>query len=289
MPSRLRGPLGEEVEDELGAVNDLEFGEVGDGAHLGGGELGVEDQQVRPQLQGLNDQLRQFALAHEKAGIEAGAALDESGRHFQAGGPGQFGQFLHGVFGRGAILAGNADQDGPFPAPALAGGLHPGQFFFQRGHQGGEIQVQTAGIGGVQDGPAAAVQRPGQQVRHLDGSRQAVGAGDDGGHRVQAQQGQVHQVVLGQGAGVQVGVQQPQALEAAMGAALPGQRGNDQPLGVAHQDVGDQPLAVQEHPHLPVQVLREFRQLPGQFRGEQLAGGDLAAVEPLQLPQLLGF
>ena len=124
---------------------------------------------------------------------------------------------------------------------------------------------------------------------HLDGPRQAVGAGDDRRHRVQAQQGQVHQVVLGQGAGVQVGVQQPKALEAAMGAALPGQRGNDQPLGVAHQDVSDQPLPVQEHPHLPVQVLREFRQLPGQLQGEQLGGRYLAAVEPLQLPKLLGF
>ena len=53
------GPLGEEVQDELGAVDDLEFGEVGDGAHLGGAELGVEDQQVRPQLQGLDDQFRE--------------------------------------------------------------------------------------------------------------------------------------------------------------------------------------------------------------------------------------
>ncbi len=126
-------------------------------------------------------------------------------------------------------------------------------------------------------------------MRHLHGPRQAVGAGDERRHRVQAQQGQVHEVVLGQGAGVQVGVQQPQALEAAMGAALPGQRRNDQSPGVAHQDVGDQPLAVQEHPHLAVQVLGEFRQLPGQFRGEQLGGRHLAAVEPLQLPELLGF
>ncbi len=31
------GPLGKEVQDKLGAVNDLEFGEIGDGAHLGRG------------------------------------------------------------------------------------------------------------------------------------------------------------------------------------------------------------------------------------------------------------
>ena len=179
------------------------------------------------------------------------------------------------------LRAGDADQDGPLPAPALPGRLHPGQLFFQGGHQGGKIEIQAAGIRGIDHGPVMPVQRPGQQVGHLDGPRLAVGAGSDGRHRVQAQQGQVHQVVLGQGAGVEMGVDQPEALEAAFGAALPGQRGNHQALGVPHQDVGDQALAVQEHPHLAVQVLGNFGELPGQFRGKQTGGGNLAAVEPL--------
>ena len=68
---------------------------------------------------------------------------------------------------------------------------------------------------------------------------------------------------------------QAQALEAAFGAALAGQGRNHQALGVAHQDVGHQALAVQEHPHLAVQVPGDFGQLPGQFGGEQLAGGTL--------------
>ncbi len=67
------GPLGKEVQDELGAVNDLEFGEVGDGAHLGGAELGVEHQHVGPQLEGLDDQFRKLALAHEEARSRSGA------------------------------------------------------------------------------------------------------------------------------------------------------------------------------------------------------------------------
>ena len=37
------GALGEDVEDHLGAVDDLHLGEIGDRADLGGGQLVVED------------------------------------------------------------------------------------------------------------------------------------------------------------------------------------------------------------------------------------------------------
>ena len=72
----------------------------GDGAHLGGAELGVEHQQVDALLQGLDDQFRELALAHEKAGVEAGPALQDGGRHVKAGGAGQFRQLRQGILGR---------------------------------------------------------------------------------------------------------------------------------------------------------------------------------------------
>ncbi len=84
-------------------------------------------------------------------------------------------------------------------------------------------------------------------------------------------------------------VQQPQALEAAAASALAGQRRDHQALGVAHQDVGYYPLAVQQDTNLAVQVQADFGQLPGQFGGEQAGGRHLAAIKPLQEPVLLGL
>jgi len=86
-----------------------------------------------------------------------------------------------------------------------------------------------------------------------------------------------------------MGMDQAEALEAALSAALPGQGGNNQALGVPHQDVAHHALAIQEHPYLPVQGTGDFCQLPGQLRGEEQGQRHLAAVEPLQLAILVGF
>ena len=116
----------------------------------------------------------------------------------------------------------------------------------------------------------------------MHGPRQALGVYGEGCHRVQAQKRQVHEVVLGQGAGVQVGVDEAQALEAALGAALPGKVGDEQTLGVPHDDVGHHPGPVHQDPYLAVHFPGDFGELAGQLRGDQFMGGHLAAVEALQ-------
>ncbi|OGR05026.1 MAG: hypothetical protein A3K23_04955 [Desulfobacca sp. RBG_16_58_9] len=282
------GPLGEEVQDELGAVDDLQFGEVGDGAHLGGAQFGVKDQQVGPRLQGLDHQLREPPFAHQKPGVEAGPALDDGLGHGKIRGAGQFGQLLHGVFGAFPVGAADPDEDGPLLAAASRRRRRPGKFFLQGRHQGLKVQVQAARLPGLHDAPVMAVQGLGQQVGHLHRPRLAAAHRQDG-HRVQAQQGQVHEVVLVQRGAVQVRVNQTQALETAPGAPFPGQGRDQQALGVPHQDVGDESLAVQQNPHLPVQVLGDLRQLPGQFRGQEFRGRHPAAVQPLQPPVLMRF
>ncbi len=61
------------------------------------------------------------------------------------------------------------------PCPGVG---QPGKFRFQGSHQGFEIQVQGAHLPGLDDGPALAVHRLGQQVGDLDGARLAVGHGE---------------------------------------------------------------------------------------------------------------
>ena len=187
------------------------------------------------------------------------------------------------------LRSGDPDKDGPLPAPVGRSLRHPVQLLFEGVHQGGEIQLQGAHLVGVENGPVVAVQRLGQEMRHLDGAGQALGGDREGRHRVQAQQGQVHQVVLVQRGPVQVGVDEPEALEAALDPPLPGQRRNHQAFGVPHDDVGDEALAVQHDPHLTVQVPGDLRQLPGQLRGQEFPGRHPAAVQPFQPLILVGL
>ena len=173
-------------------------------------------------------------------------------------------------------------QDGPFPPRSTPAALPAGQLFFQGFHQVGEMQVKVGQVVGGDDGPVAAIFGVGQEVSQVHGPRQALGGYGEGCHRVQAQKRQVHEVVLGQGARVQVGVDEAQALEAALGAALPGEVGDEQTLGVPHDDVGHHPGPVHQDPHLAVHFPGDVGQLAGQLRGDQFMGGHLAAVEALQ-------
>jgi hypothetical protein len=82
-------------------------------------------------------------------------------------------------------------------------------------------------------------------------------------------------------------VDEAQTLEAAFGAALPGEVGDEEALGVPHDDVGDNPGPVHQDPHLAAHLPGNFGKLAGQFRGDQFPGGHLAAVEALQPPGLV--
>ena len=86
-----------------------------------------------------------------------------------------------------------------------------------------------------------------------------------------------------------MGVDQAEALEAALDAPLPGQGGDDQTLGVPHDDVGHHALAIHQDPDLPADLGGNFGQLPGQLRSNQLGRRHLAAVQALQGPGLMGF
>ena len=110
------GAPGEDVEDQLAPVDDLQFGHGGDGADLGRGQFLVEDQQGRAELQGADHHLPHLPFPHQVARVELPGALDHRVEHLHPGGPGQFLQFLDGVVGLFARRLGHRDQDSPFLA-----------------------------------------------------------------------------------------------------------------------------------------------------------------------------
>jgi hypothetical protein len=112
--------LGEDVEDQRGAVDDLDLDDVLQGAPLGGRQLGVADDGVGALG---DDDVAQFlglARAQPGAGVRALAALDQTGEHRGAGRLGECGQFAQGVLGvLRTPLGPHAGQDDAFE-PQLA-------------------------------------------------------------------------------------------------------------------------------------------------------------------------
>jgi hypothetical protein len=61
----------EDVQDELGAIEDLEVGGLRELPALGGREIVVEDDHVHEQLHGAQVEFVELALAHHVAGFHA--------------------------------------------------------------------------------------------------------------------------------------------------------------------------------------------------------------------------
>ena len=86
--------LGEDVQDERGAVDDLAAEPLLQRALLRGGELVVADHDAGAQLAAHGGNLFQLAFADPGAWIGVRAALDDAGKRDGAGGFGQLGEFV---------------------------------------------------------------------------------------------------------------------------------------------------------------------------------------------------
>ena len=138
--------LGKNIQNQLGAVHNLALGDVGQIAHLRGGQLLVEKNQPRVFLKRTNLKLRQFALAHDGLGIGPAHALHHHPRIVQTSGARQLGKFGQRCLlnrTRGDV---HADQQGTLGlaqgrAVGGQGGPPTGQFLFQSLHQRQKIYV----------------------------------------------------------------------------------------------------------------------------------------------------
>ena len=88
------GPLGEDVQDQGGAVHDRDAQLFGEHPLLGGGQGVVEDHEIRPQAVDQLLDLRRFALADEGARVGRGLVLQHRGQAGPARRVQQGGQLL---------------------------------------------------------------------------------------------------------------------------------------------------------------------------------------------------
>lgn len=79
-----------------------------------------------------------------------------------------------------------------------------------------------------------------------------------------------------------MGMDAPQSLEPAFAAAVAAEIGDEDLLVVPHDGEADLTLAVADDPYLASDFVGELAEVAGELRGDDLLGGDLAAVDPLQ-------
>ena len=128
------GAGGEDVEDEFGAVEDLDAFEargVGvfvdgsfEGADLAGVEIVVEDDDVGLGLDGGVGDFDDLAAADVSSGIDAAAFLEDGADDFCTGGLGKGGEFAEGIARiGGGVGEEDADEDGAFLSDRQGGAL----------------------------------------------------------------------------------------------------------------------------------------------------------------------
>ncbi len=86
-------PLGEDVENELGPVDNLQVGKIRDGATLRGGKLMIENEQICTDLEGPDDDVGKFPLPDDEFRIDLPAVLHNRVKYLNAAGSGEFFQF----------------------------------------------------------------------------------------------------------------------------------------------------------------------------------------------------
>ena len=94
------GALGENVQDQLGSVNDLEVDTVGERADLGRVQILVENDEGHGLAERQDRQVLKLAKPHEKSSIGSFPQLQNGVGDDDPGGTGQLPELIKGVCGR---------------------------------------------------------------------------------------------------------------------------------------------------------------------------------------------
>ncbi len=164
--------LGEDVEDQRGPVDDLDLDDVLQRAALGGREVAVDHDGVRPGRAHELGELGGLAGAEVGARVRVPAALEQPVEHDGPGRLGERGELAQGDLGvLGGALAPDADEDDALEAQlpvldlgdVLELGGQPGDTAQRRALLEVELVAVVGGVAGGTGGDRGA--RPGQDTR----------------------------------------------------------------------------------------------------------------------------
>ncbi len=204
----------EDVEDQLGPVDDFEVRHGRDRSGLRGRKVLIEDEEIHPVLKRLDHHLLQLAASEEILGMNRLWALNNRVQHDKARGASQIRQFHQRLFLIGDTVSGDADQNRLFLRVVdQMRGPGPAQFLFESTEKLPQMHVALLQRDRLPDfiGFAGRIRR--KNVRGVQLSRLAVCLHADGRHQIEPQERQVRQIVLTQRLVAQVRVDQPETTE----------------------------------------------------------------------------
>ena len=192
------GPLGEDVQDQHRAIDDLDVHLVGNRADLRRVQFLVEDDHGRTAVECRQGQLFHLPAAHQEARVDLLAVLEKGIDRFYVAGGRQLSELGQRVACLPARGAGDADQQGAlFPACGVMKRAHLGEFVLESPDQIEAIDIQRVGRKGWQQLPGGLGRCPGKNVGQIDSGEFGFDDCRDDPHQVEPEQGQIGQVVLG--------------------------------------------------------------------------------------------
>ena len=191
------GPLRENVQNELRAVEDLALRDFGEAVELRGRQFAVENDQRGLPLQRQHFEFREFAFAEDVAGMDARHALDERARDDEPRAAGQLAQFLDVHFLHGAGQGRDGNEHGTGVVARFRGfGEDAAQFFLDGFHFRVEVVLHPIPCRKGMDAVGLTVRIGRQQVGALKTDGIAVVVDGEHGHAVETQEEHVHEVFL---------------------------------------------------------------------------------------------
>ncbi len=287
--SRARA-LGEDVEDQLRAVDHAQFEPLGDVACLRGREIVVEDHEVGVVLEGQHDEVFEAPRADDRARIDLRPHLHQHVRNLDACRTRQLAQLVDGLLGVVSRATGaHRHQHGAIARADRTGARGTGQLFFERTDPVLEVEVEQRRRTRRHALDHGAVQPGGTQVRDVRVRRHAGRVHSERHHRVEAELGEVGQVVVGQRLVAEEGVDAAESAQASLTSAQAPPLGHLDRGSAAHHRVRDGTASIDEDTHLASDLVREFGEFPRKFLGHETATRKPAPIQALEGSNLAGL
>ncbi len=147
LPVAAMGTLGEDVQDHLGAVDDLQFREVRNGADLGRREFVIENEQVGADLQGPDHHVRELSFPHEVLRVDLLAVLRDGVENLDPAGLGKLLELGKGILAVSGVRL-HADEDGAFARANPASALPAGDLVLQVLDEPREVKIHPGRVRG---------------------------------------------------------------------------------------------------------------------------------------------
>lgn len=199
------GVLCKDVQDEHGAVNNLEFSAFGNGPTLARGQSLIKDEQISADLQTAHNDFVKLPPSEHIMRVALIALLNDAVDGYHTAGRGQFREFLQRFFGNRLAPGSDADEDGALTLiPDRICLLRPDKFIFQGLDEAEEIHFQLIDGEAVLHVPLLALRIVRQKRRNAGIIGQAIGPDTDSHHDIEPEVGQVGHIVGGKGLTAQV-------------------------------------------------------------------------------------